>query len=120
VDGRDGGAARKIGRGLAEWWVALASRAEGRFPAHPRAEREAKPGAGGASLPRAGRSFRGAGAEGAGGGMRRGRRRIFQDMAGGGMPPLKLDRAEKPGRMPIMLSATNGADPASVTGRSMF
>jgi hypothetical protein len=83
-----------------------ASRAEG-VPGPPRAE-GAKPGAGGAPAERA--QFPGAG-EGGGGGMRRGGA-DFQDMLER-MPPLKLDEL-KPGDA-IMLSATNGADPASVT-----
>jgi hypothetical protein len=83
-----------------------ASRAEG-VPGPPRAE-GAKPGAGGPPPERA--QFPGAGG-GGGGGMRRGGG-DFQDMLER-MPPLKLDEL-KPGDA-IMLSATNGTDPASVT-----
>jgi hypothetical protein len=98
---RDNGAGAPNGGGPA-------SRAEG-VPGPPRAE-GAKPGAGGAPAERAQFPDAGAGA-GGGGGMRRGGT-DFQDMLER-MPPLKLDEL-KPGDA-IMLSATNGADPASVT-----
>jgi hypothetical protein len=79
------------------------ARAEG-VPGPPRPE-GAKPGAGGAPAEQA--QFPG----GAGGGMRRGGM-DFQDMLER-MPPLKLDEL-KVGDA-IMLSSTNGSDPASVT-----
>src|SRR5690242_3394504 len=82
-------------------------RAEG-VPGPPRAE-GVKPGAGGTPAERA--QFPGAGGGGPGGGMRRGSGDL-QDMLER-MPQLKLDEL-KPGDA-IMLSATNGADPASVT-----
>jgi hypothetical protein len=83
-----------------------ASRAEG-VPGPPRAE-GAKPGAGGAPAERG--QFPGAGG-GGGGGMRRGGA-DFQDMLER-MRPLKLDELKLGDA--IMLSATNGTDPASVT-----
>ena len=95
---RDNGASGSNGGGPA-------GRAEG-VPGPPRAE-GAKPGAGGAPAEPA--QFPGAGG-GPGGGMRRAG--DLQDMLER-MPQLKLDEL-KPGDA-IMLSATNGADPASVT-----
>jgi hypothetical protein len=83
-----------------------ASRAEG-VPGPPRAD-GAKPGAGGPPAERAQSPGTGGGP---GGGMRRGGG-DFQDMLER-MPQLKLDEL-KPGDA-IMLSATNGTDPASVT-----
>jgi hypothetical protein len=81
-------------------------RAEG-VPGLPRTE-GAKPGAGGPPAERA--QFPGAGGGGPGSGMRRGG--DLQDMLER-VPQLKLDEL-KPGDA-IMLSATNGADPSSVT-----
>lgn len=96
---RDNGAGAANGGGPA-------SRAEA-VPGPPRTE-GAKPGAGGAPAERA--QFPGAGG-GSGGGMRRGGA-DFQEMLER-MPPLKLDELKSGDA--IMLSATNGADPASVT-----
>ena len=96
---RDNGAGGPYGGGPA-------SRAEG-VPGPPRAE-GAKRGAGGPPAERA--ELPGAGGPN-GGGMRRGGGDL-QDMLER-MPQLKLDEL-KPGDA-IMLSATNGADPASVT-----